>query len=231
MKRKSRGHGALMMCLLAVTPLPLLAATSAAPGSPEQVADLYLRLFVNQDLQALEQLNAYLAPAYGGEHPFDGAALSQAIAEQQAQEEAQADEAVAAMPKAEQEKAKSALLAAIRVVGSAIVHSRCKAVSSEIHPNEVTRAMGEEYADDDIATVTYRCKVPTLDPQLLGATAGSDAMPEQQELQRQRQAIEQGAGAFVEVEGSQDLYRGSKSGIWLTGATDAWLQPVMDSLP
>lgn len=231
MKRKSAGCGVLLAGLLAMAPMPLLAAAPAPPSSPEQVADLYLRLFVNQDLQALEQLNAYLAPAYSGQHPFDAEALSHAIAEQQAQEEAQADDAVAGLPKAEQEPVKSALLASIRVVGSAIVHSQCRALSSEIHPNDVTRAMGEDYADDDIATVTYRCRVPVLDPQLLVASAAAGDLPTAQDLRRQQQAIDQGAGSFQEVEGEQDLYRDSKTRIWLTGATDAWLQPVMDTLP
>lgn len=219
------------MWLLAIAPLPAMAATTSAPSSPEQVADLYLQLFVNQDVQALHQLNAYLAPAFDDQHPFDAEALTHAVAERAAQEDAQAEEAVVGLPKAEREHAKKALLAAIRSVGSTITRRQCKAISSDIRENDAARGVSGEFASDDIATVIYRCKVPSVDPQLLGVIVAGDDLPPSKTPQRQQQAISGTAGRFEEVEGRQDLYRSGKSGIWLTGATDAWLQPVMDMLP
>lgn len=222
----------LLFPLAAALGLSSPVSAAAQVRTPEEVADLYLRMFVNTDVAAAQALNAYLKPAYDGREPFDVAAMRQAIADKPAADRARAQAAAETEgPDGQREAYAEGVLAMGRLMDAVLAHARCKATGSDIAPNEATRALDERSREDDIATVAFRCQVPEVGQAAADALAGDDAIALRKATDAQRALIESGQARMLEVEGRQNLYRSTGSPIWLTGSTDEWMAPVLQTLP
>jgi len=211
------------------------AAPATPVPTPEQAADLYLRTFVNRDLEAARTLNEYLKPAYDNQNALDLDAMAKFAADKPAQDRMQVQEIVAAAPEANREALAEASLNYFQGLDHAVVNAACRATGSEIHPNDTTREMGgDKNKDDVIATVSYRCEVPQVGEQLkqeiATAMKAEDAAAMRIATGKLKQTLMQPA-ATTTVEGRQDLYRHTGTTVWLSGAFDQWVDPVLEGLP
>ncbi|HEX7802007.1 MAG TPA: hypothetical protein VF471_04550 [Pseudoxanthomonas sp.] len=211
------------------------AAPAATVLTPEQAADLYLRTFVNRDLDAARVLNDYLKPAYDNQNALDLEALAKFAADKPAQDRAQVQEIVAAAPEANRAVLAEASLNYFQGLDHAIVGAACRATGSEIRPNETTRAMGgDKNKNDVIATVTYRCEIPQIDEplqqEIAVAMKAEDVAAMRVATGKLKQALLRPASTRTVV-GKQDLYRHTGNSVWLSGAFDEWVDPVLEGLP
>lgn len=211
------------------------AAPAAPVLTPEQAADLYLRTFVNRDLDAARVLNDYLKPAYDDQDALDLDALAKFVADKPAQDRAQVQEIVSGAPEANRAALAEASLNYFQGLDHAIVSAACRATGSEIRPNETTREMGgDKNKDDVIATVSYRCEIAQVDEplqqEIAAAMKAEDLAAMRVATVKLKQALLQPA-ATMTVEGQQDLYRHTGNSVWLSGAFDEWVDPVLEGLP
>jgi hypothetical protein len=122
--------------------------------SPEQVADLYLRTFINHDTQSAGALNDYLRPRYEGRDVVH----VEVLPELGDRIVAKTVETFAANPQDKQPltpELQIALTGALRAQVAAVKRSRCQAVGSDMVQNQATNSR--------VARVGYVCKIPAID--------------------------------------------------------------------
>lgn len=133
---------------------PALAAPAASTLKPEQVADLYIRIALNQDVAAAKTLNEYLKPAYDGEDALDVQAVADAPANMDKQLEEIAGGLIQALPKVDAKQAKAGVIAAMKRQNQATASAQCRSVSSVERDNDAVKGQR-------IAEVSYECVVPS----------------------------------------------------------------------
>lgn len=220
-----RTRTALFAATLAACAAPALAAPAAL--TPEQVAELYLRVALAHDGEAGKRLNDYLKPAFGGEDALDLAALAAAPKALDDSYATFADSILGSLPKVDPAQAKPAIVAAMKSQSNAVAKAQCKGVSNQQRPNETQPGQ-------TIATVTYRCQVPALNGGLeqMMADKGDPASMSTQALLEgfaaYRKALDQPAAQRT-VEGRIDLYGGDGKP-WMTGSFAEAIDVVTDGM-
>ncbi|MGO1072726.1 hypothetical protein [Lysobacter sp. CA199] len=122
---------------------------------PEQVAELYARVALKQDVEAATQLNAYSKPLYANnEDAFDLKDLADTTSIEQ-QYQGFADAILADMPKVDTAKAKPAVIAAIKRVNQLAAGAQCRGLSNTERANEYVK-------NGRISDVELECTVPAL---------------------------------------------------------------------
>ncbi|WP_363796906.1 hypothetical protein ABU614_16875 [Lysobacter firmicutimachus] len=220
-----RTRAPLFAFALAAFAAPALAAPAAL--TPEQVAELYLRVALAHDAEAGKRLNDYLKPAFDGKDAFDLAALAAAPKTLDESYATFADSVLSSLPKADPAQAKPAIIAAMKSQANAVANAQCKGVSNQQRPNDVRPGQ-------TIATVTYRCQVPALKgglEQLMADKGDPSSMSTQALLEgfaTYRKALEQPAARRT-VEGRIDLYGGDGQP-WMTGSFAEAIDVVTDGM-
>lgn len=194
--------------------------------TPEQVAELYIRLALRQDVDAAKRLNNFLRPEFGGKDGLELEPLLDAKAQLKTHSETAADELLQSMPKVDAKRAKPAIVAAILRQQTAAASAQCRALSHSLRTNEYVKGQ-------QIASVRYECRILALPASLDSLmskqgepdTIGTDALLKG--LAQFQKGFD--AGQTRVVEGSLDLY-GNPGKTWLTGNFSSVIDVVYDGM-
>jgi hypothetical protein len=231
-RQKARRMSApvLLLCaLVAGTP----AAAAPAALSPEQVAELYIGMFVNRDMDQAAQLVEYLRPEFGGNAAWDLKQYRSEVAALAGQHKERASAMAADLPAKQRASAEKALLDYMLTVDYVISQAKCKATDHSIEPNEGTRRLGGENKDDVIATVAYACEIPAVEDAVVAklqtAQSAEDATQFERAAAEFRKAM-QSTSRRMNVAGEGTLHR-SRSAVWISFDPSAWLDPIIEAVP
>jgi hypothetical protein len=234
---------ALLICAVAPPSIAAPAGKSAksakakakkaakVPGAglkPEQVADMYIQVMLKNDVETAKRLNDYVRPEFSGEDQFDIATLEQSQQSSQTQYSQFADGLLAEMPKVSAKKAKPVLVSAMLAQSAAASGSECRALSSKTHPNEYIQGQ-------QIAEVTYECRVPAIDGGLQqrleskGAPKSIKTKVALEVFTGYQKAFASAGGNTRTINGTMSLY-GFPGKPWLTNGADQILQFVTDGM-
>jgi hypothetical protein len=139
------------------------AAAADEPLTPEAVTDLYLRVFINQEVSSAHALNDYLRPRYQQRDALDVEALMKMHEEIIAGAQVAFAQNPSALPFTPELRV--AFTAALRAQLAAVKRSACQATAHE-------RLTAEGEAGGFLARVRYTCLVPAIEatlPELSGA--------------------------------------------------------------
>lgn len=189
------------------------AIAAAAPLTPEQVTELYIRVALAMDVEAAKRLNDYLRPEFDGEDALDLEQMGSAqarIAEQHGQI---ADALLRSTPQVDAGRLKPVVVDSLRLQSRAMAQARCRGVSHQQRPNTAS--------DGVVAEVGYECAV-RAPGQALQKAFPTEAL-DKATTASLLQAFDQAATAFEQapeqtVEGTMTLYADGKGGPWHTGS-------------
>ncbi|WP_031370707.1 hypothetical protein [Lysobacter antibioticus] len=194
---------------------------------PEQVAELYARVALRQDLEAAKQLNAYSKPLYANnENAFDLEDLADTAGMEQ-QYEGFADGILADMPKVDKAKAKPALAAAIKRVNQLAAGAQCRGLSNTEQANEYVK-------NGRISEVELECTVPALSARMQDVLAkkGNPAKLKTKKLLEGLTEFDRlldQAGSRV-VPAKMTLYAPGKGQPWSTGSYNDIIETVHNGM-
>lgn len=221
----------ILLCALA-SGVPASAAPAAL--SPEQVADLYMGMFVNRDMDQAAELVEYLRPEFGGNAAYDLQVYRTEVAALAGQHKERASAMAADLPAERRASAEKAFLDYMLTVDYVISQAKCKATDHTIEPNDVTRELGEDNKDDVIATVAYACEIPAVDDaivaKLQAAQTADDATQFERAAAEFRKAM-QSSSRRTSVTGEASLYRHGPAGVWTNANHSVWLDPIVEGVP
>ncbi|MGH8079537.1 MAG: hypothetical protein ACREP7_03105 [Lysobacter sp.] len=209
---------------------PSKAAKARTPKitiKPEQVAELYIRVALRQDIEAATQLNEYLKPLYSNnEQPFDLKDLAD-TASLEAQHQEFADAILQDMPKVDAKKAKPAVAAAIKHLNQVASTSQCRGLSNKEYANEYVKG-------GRITDVEFECTVPVLKARIQDvlASKGPPAKLKTKKLLEGVAEFERSldqAGSRV-IPGKMTLYAPRKGQPWSTGGYNEVLETVHNGM-
>ncbi len=192
---------------------------------PEQVTDLYLKTFINNDVESAKKLNDYLRPAFDNKDALNIAMLEKMgdTIQENMTEEFMRRGAGKTVP-----ELKPAMADFAKALQGAIRRSQCHAVSS-------TQAQNEYVENSTIATVQYVCKIPNAkirkaDFDMLEKGKKSDAKKMTRILRDATTELKT-APVNKEVRGQYRLYDSEgKKTYWHSGAPGDLLDPIMEGL-
>lgn len=203
-------------------------ASTKVELTPEQVADLYLRLALHNDVEAGKRLNDYLKPAFDGKEALNIDYLATVPGLMRPMFEEYADTLLKSLPKVDPARAKPAIVAAMLAQHAAVAGAECRALSHEERANDVV-------AGQRIATVAYRCKVLALDQSVEQLLANEEDDPNKVTTEllvdgfdRYRRSHET-ATDTREVDGVINLY-GGNGRPWVTGSYAEVIDVVTDGM-
>lgn len=226
---------AWLTCALGVSALSSGAASAALTLTPEQVADLYIRAFVNRDLDSARRLNEYLKPDFSGHDAYDLGELRKFAEEKPKQDETRAREVAAGAPEAERPVLASAFVNYFQGTDHVVANAKCKATASKLGPNDVQRAMGgEAFKDAEIAEVSFSCEIPELDADIEQEIAAAIAAEDSARLVKGTEIFKAAVmkpKKWRTVTGTHSLYRTRPDSPWSSGAVDEWVAPILAGLP
>lgn len=218
---------ALAAALLAI-PAYAAPASDNAGMTPEQVAELYLRLALRNDVEAGKRLNDYLKPAFDGKEALNIEYLATVPGLMRPMFEEYADTLLKSLPKVDPTRAKPAIVAAMLAQHAAVASADCRALSREERANDAV-------AGQRIATVAYRCKVLAIDQSIEQLLANEEDDPDKvttellvENFERYRRAHETAADTR-EVDGVINLYGGNGQP-WVTGSYAEVIDVVTDGM-
>ncbi|MGO0999398.1 hypothetical protein [Lysobacter sp. CA196] len=203
-------------------------APAASGMPPEQVAELYLRLALHNDVEAAKTLNGYLRPAFDGKDALNVEYLATVPGLMRPMFEEYADTLLKSLPKVDPARAKPAIVAAMLAQHAAVASAECRALSHEERTNDVV-------AGQRIAAVAYRCKVPAIDQSIEQLLANEEDDPNKvttellvDGFERYRRSHETATGSR-DVDGVITLYGGNGQP-WLTGSYAEVIDVVTDGM-
>lgn len=200
------------------------AAAAKNTLKPEQVAELYARVALNQDAEAAARLNDYLKPLFSsGGTPIelqDPAAMDQ-------QYQGFADGILEGLPKVDKKKAKPALASAIKRSNEIAAGAQCRSLSNREYANEHVK-------NGRIAEVAMECTVPALAARLQTVleSKGTPAKIKTKKLLEGIAEFERSlnqAGSRV-VAAQMTLYSSGKGQPWFTGSADDIVETVHNGM-
>ena len=221
---------------LSTLPNPANAAALDDKSTPEQVADLSIRTFVNRDMDAAAQLNDYLKPAFSGGEAFSMAELRKFAADKPREDEANAKRIAADAPAAQRATLQRAFLAYFQGMDRAVAGARCRATGSSLAPNETALRYDPKATQAKVAKVRYQCDIPATDPAVEKAIAQAVAAQDGKKLldatTRFKAAMTQPV-QWKTVTGAAALYRdlGLPGDRWNTGSPEDWTTAILEGLP
>ncbi|MEH6414517.1 hypothetical protein [Pseudomonas sp. CGJS7] len=208
---------------------PPKAAKSRAPKNtmkPEQVAELYARVALRQDVEAATQLNAYLKPQYSTGEAFDLTELADTSSLEQ-QYQGFADAILEDMPKVDKKKAKPAIAASIKRVNQLAATAQCRGVSNQETANEHVK-------NGRISNVELECTVPALNARLqeVLAAKGDPAKLKTKKLLEAVAEFDRSLSqpATRAIPATMTLYAPRKGQEWSTGSYNDILETVHNGM-
>ncbi len=200
-------------CLLALLPAPALAKEKVAV-SPEQVAELYLGIFVNEDLAKAARLNELLGPAVTGGDSINVTEVSKMSDTLAAQ---MSSSMLEGMPENIQAGLKGPFTRMTKAVLGAVKRSQCRATGTTMTDNESIKGQ-------KIATVSYDCAVVDAVPGLValqrsGSLPPKDGPPTAAAIDAIAQIFST-APLARHATGTMRLYSNDDRTLWYTGSPE-----------
>ncbi|MEJ1098006.1 MULTISPECIES: hypothetical protein [unclassified Pseudoxanthomonas] len=230
-KTRRMSASILLLCGLAAG-FPTVAAPTAL--SPEQVAELYIGMFVNRDMDQAAELVEYLRPDFGGNAAYDLQEYRKEVAALAGQHKERASAMAAELPAEQRAKMEKGFLDYMLTVDYVISQAKCKATDHTIEPNDVTRELGEGNKDDVIATVAYACEIPAVDDAIIAKLQAAQTAEDAAQFERAaadfRKAM-QSSSRRTSVTGEASLYRHGLAGVWTNANPSVWLDPIVEGVP
>ena len=214
-------------------------ATAAAldeKATPEQVAELYMRAFVNRDMEAAVQLNEYLKPFYDGHEAYRLADLRKFATNKPKEDEERAKSIAADAPTAQRATLERAFLNFFQGVDQAVVSAKCRTIGAKIGPDERALRWNPERKSAKAATVEFQCKIPALDPAIAKSITEAVAAENSSKLlaatEKFKVAMTKPA-QWKTVSGSHTLMRdlANAKDRWNNPLTEGWVSAIVEGMP